>query len=198
MRLFIAIPIPPAVSAALAGLLRRWEGLIPGVRGVRSDQFHVTLRFLGDVPAGDLPRVRDAFRRAVAGARSFELEPAGAGAFPDARAPRVLWVGIGRGRAPLEALARRLEDVFAAEGLAAEERGFHPHITLGRLKRPAVPSGPDPVGPAAAEAFPAFVATEAVLFRSELSPAGPEYIPVERCPFDPAGLAPSDEGREAP
>lgn len=132
LRLFVSIPFPSAVRERLhraSAPLRR----VDGVRGVRAEQLHLTLRFLGDVARERLSAIAAGLERAAAGVPPFPLLLAGAGAFPAPERPRVLWIGA----EPAPALGRlhaAVEDALGAAGFPPEDRPFHPHVTVGRFR----------------------------------------------------------------
>ena len=128
--------MPEDVERAMGAAAQRIrDARIEGLRAVRPEGIHLTLKFLGDVPESRVDEIWCAVSEAVAGQRRFEVSTGDFGAFPNARRPQVLWVGIG-GR--LEPLIRLQEDVDAALGglgFPAETRSFYPHLTLARLDR---------------------------------------------------------------
>lgn len=133
-RLFIAIRPPEPVRDLL---LDAMDG-VPGLRWLDDQQLHLTLRFVGEVerPVAEdlavaLGRVR--FER-------FTIRIAGVGRF-DHHRKGVLWAG-GEPRAPLAALAAKVERVCVNVGLPPERRAFHPHITLARWSRGAASLDP--------------------------------------------------------
>jgi 2'-5' RNA ligase len=133
MRLFVAVNLPEEVRHAAwvaAGALRTTH--FP-IRWVAQDALHVTLKFLGEVPAEREEEIVAALHRAAAGARPFTLMVTGFGAFPSVARPRVVWIGCERAPA-LELLQHRVEQEMAQIGFPLEGRPFHPHITLGRVK----------------------------------------------------------------
>ncbi len=134
LRAFVAIPVPRQVQEGLATALDRIRDSVPrkSVRWVQPENIHLTLRFFGDVLASDVAPMQRALREAVRGVEPFILRLAEPGCFPDARSPRVLWVGLG---GDLERLARLQAQVIEATQVwgPLEERGFHPHLTLGRV-----------------------------------------------------------------
>ena len=151
-RLFIAIDLPEQVKEAVAGI----AGDLPGARRVPREQIHLTLRFIGEVDEGMFLAIKGLLS-AVRSA-PFSLTLKGVGHFPPGRHPRVLWVGMEESE-PLRELRKMVELALIGAGVAAEERGFSPHITIARLKetpptrvavleekhRPFV-AGPFPVG----------------------------------------------------
>ena len=126
-RLFVAIDMPEEVAADLEA---RCHGL-QGARWTRPGQFHLTLRFLGDVDPGGTAALHDALRQVRV--EPFELALQGLGVFPPGGVPRVLWAGTGR-EPTLLALAEAVERAVRNAGLPAENRKFQAHVTLGRLK----------------------------------------------------------------
>lgn len=129
-RVFVAAPLPPEVRFALGD--RVAEMPIPG-RVAPAENWHVTLRFLDTIDRvtyerflSELERVREEF--------SFPASLHGFGAFPNPRRATVFWAGIGRGAGDLALLNELAEDAAIASGLLPEERPFHPHLTLARIR----------------------------------------------------------------
>ena len=126
-RLFIAIDLPEQVKEAVAAI----AGDLPGARRVPREQIHLTLRFIGEVDEGMFLAIKGVLS-AVRSA-PFSLTLKGVGHFPPGRHPRVLWVGMEESE-PLRELQKMVELALIGAGVAAEERGFSPHITIARLK----------------------------------------------------------------
>lgn len=129
-RLFIALDLPEEVSTALDRLC---EGL-PGVRWADSEQFHLTLRFIGEVGQGVFYEIGEELARVSH--PPFELALKGLGQFPPRGAPHTLWVGVDDPGGALATLRRRIERVLADIGIEPERRKFTPHVTLGRFRSP--------------------------------------------------------------
>jgi 2'-5' RNA ligase len=179
IRAFIALPLPAEAKAATAVAQRELKSALRGgwLRWTPPEQIHLTLRFLGDIPAGDVPALAEALRRACAGCAPFDLHAGGLGVFPDARRPRVLWLGLGGQLDALRELQARIERETAAWG-EPEDREFHAHLTLARLKN-APPAAARQVAQSLAQAkatnLAAWRADHLELMRSELSPAGARH-----------------------
>ena len=206
IRAFFAIELGESArraAAELARWLREGRGG-DGVRWVRPEALHVTLRFLGDIDPARAAPLASRARLETAALRPFVLRLGPAELFPTPRRPRVVALGL-EPAAPLEELAGAIERAVVAEGFAPEERGFRAHLTLGRVKttgprqakraarRGRAESGPpqDRRLPSVTSApLPAeeFAVEEVVLFRSELSPAGSHYTPLERIPLAGAAI----------
>jgi 2'-5' RNA ligase len=185
VRAFFAWELPDGAKAALGALARELASRPDGhaVRWVRSESYHVTLRFLGNVATERLPELVAAVRGALAGAKPFELALGAPHAFPSARQPRVVVVTL-EPEAELAALAARLEAGVVAAGLPAERRRFRAHLTLGRVRSRRLP----PLD-GATVTLGALPVAEVVLFQSELGREGSRYTPLARLPLAPAAAA---------
>jgi 2'-5' RNA ligase len=147
-----------------------------GVRWVAPESYHLTLRFLGNVAAGEIPPLAERAQDALAGCAAFALTLGAPRAFPTPKRPRVV-VLAAEPELELGELAARLEKVAVAHGVSPEERAFHPHLTLGRVRSRRMPelAAPAPEG--------AQPVREVVLFRSDLGRAGVHYTPLATLPL---------------
>jgi 2'-5' RNA ligase len=154
------------------------------LRWVAGDALHLTLRFLGEITEQAVGRVAAAAGNAAASTPPFSITLAGLGGFPSLREPRVLWIGVADGGAPLDALARTLEGELVAGGFPPEARPFHPHLTLARARSVGAP--PDLRRCTAGLAWPTGAAIGVqhvdaiVVVESTLGTAGPTYREVSR------------------
>jgi len=137
-RLFIAVPVADEVRTAVDELMEEVAGgpiaeRRPGQpRWVRVDDLHLTLRFLGATPDERKAEIAAALATAAAETAPFRVVLSGGGAFPNASAPRVLWIGIAEGSDGLAGLVRHLNGTLVPLGWPAETRPFTPHLTLAR------------------------------------------------------------------
>ena len=185
VRTFVAIEIPPVAQAVLAAAqeaLRTVRGTQEGVKWVRPEIVHITLKFLGNVPASRIEAVGDAVARACAGVPAFSLYLSGAGAYPNTRRPRVVWVGLKGKLDVLAHLQAMVERELADEGFPPEERKFSAHLTLGRVRRNADREAVRALGEAVAglrikDSEP-FLVEAVQVMRSDLRPSGPIYTPL--------------------
>lgn len=182
LRLFIAVPIPGPVKQALAEAQQTIGRANPHVRLPALPGIHLTLKFLGDTPEQRIADIRRAMETAAATVTApIHLAVRDVGAFPDRRAPRVLWAGIEGDIKPLGLLMRRLDKEMAALGFIQEKRGFNPHLTLGRLKQPKMLGALNKAyEKLAGREFGEFTAEALVLYHSELQPGGAVYTSIER------------------
>lgn len=131
MRLFYAAAADEEVKAAAAAVVARLRRAPGEYRWVDPRDMHVTFRFLGVTEESELPEVEARMRRAAAQSAPFDAVFGGVGAFESLEDPRVVWIGLDEGAAPMEKIA----DLLGRD----EERPFSPHLTLGRRKREPVP-----------------------------------------------------------
>jgi len=126
-RLFAAVALPRRICQALSFL----NGGVPGAHWAGEDQFHITLRFVGEVDGPTASDVADAL--ADIGGAPFTLGVRGVGHFDKGRTPTVLWAGV-ENAAPLFRLHEKIDRAMVRLGLPADPRKYHPHVTLARLK----------------------------------------------------------------
>src|ERR671938_2153776 len=127
LRLFVGIPLSPELHLRLSLLC---NGL-PGAKWVEPGNFHVTLRFIGEVDEGRAADIDEAL--AEIRAPRFELAVAGVGIFGTAAKARMLWAGVEKNPALLH-LHDKVESALMRLGLEPEERRYTPHVTLARIK----------------------------------------------------------------
>jgi 2'-5' RNA ligase len=178
LRLFVAIDPPDAVRDALGALARP----IRGVAWTSPEQFHLTLRFIGDTPASRLPEIERAL--AAVEVESFTLPVECAGSFPPDRPARVLWVGTGGGHPRLFQLRQKIDDGLLALGLPLDVRTFQPHFTLARCGRETPPAESARfVRNHAQFQAPVFRVDAFTLYRSDLRPHGAVHTPLLHVPL---------------
>jgi 2'-5' RNA ligase len=179
-RLFIAVPLTDAATASVAAVvesIRAGEPEGRGVRWVRLDGLHLTLRFLGPTPEPRVPDLAAAVASVARDAEPFTITIRGAGAFPPTGRPRTIWLDIRDGVEALEGLAASLDDRLAGAGWERERRPFRAHLTLARAD--GVRTGPATV--AALTAAAADLAIESridrmVLFESITGSGRARYV----------------------
>jgi 2'-5' RNA ligase len=131
MRIFVALNLPKKERTRIHRASARLREETLPVRWIEPDNYHVTLKFLGEVRQEHLPEVQEIVRRVAESTLPFELALGGFGAFPTVRRPRVVWLGV-EASAELRCLKQDLEWGLADVGFEPETRAFHPHLTLGR------------------------------------------------------------------
>ena len=128
LRLFVGIEFPPELRLRLSLL----QSGVAAAKWVDPGNFHLTLRFIGEVDEGTAADVDEALLRLKA--RRFSLQLAGVGVFGGDK-PRQLWVGVEREPA-LATLQSKIEQALIRARLPPEPRKFTPHVTLARLRTP--------------------------------------------------------------
>ncbi len=174
-RLFVAVPVPADLRAALVAHLDANGGAAMPGRHVVPANWHITLRFVGS----SSPDRRD---RLVAhldehlGGGPFLLRFGGLGAFPRPARATVAWLAVTTGAERLAELAAVAEEAARAAGFAAEERPFHAHLTLSRIRPPHDMT-------ALVDSFPSFPGRldvdRVTLFESVLGRGPAVYVPLE-------------------
>jgi 2'-5' RNA ligase len=185
IRTFVAVEITAAVRARAAELIQALRASPAEVKWVEPENLHLTLKFLDEVPVGEISRVCEAVAAGANRLRPFELEVHGAGAFPNAGRPRTIWLGSREGSEPMVALHREVEGALGKLGFRKEHRRFQPHLTIGRVRRggPAVAELGNLVWRHAEFAAGRLTVQEVVVFSSQLDRAGPIYEALGRAPL---------------
>jgi 2'-5' RNA ligase len=174
LRTFVAIELVDPARAAVADYLATLRPT-PGVAWSQPENLHLTLKFLGNVPTATLPVLTERLADATASQGPFAISVAGVGAFPNLARPRVLWVGCKA--TPLPTLAAAVDAACVRAGFAAEDRAFHPHVTLGRVRERTRMRFPFLASDGARD-FGASTASAIVLFASKLGSGGARYTPL--------------------
>ncbi|HTJ00003.1 MAG TPA: RNA 2',3'-cyclic phosphodiesterase [Dongiaceae bacterium] len=187
LRLFLAVALPDAIRAEL----RRAQSQLrrdapPGAwRWTRPEQFHVTVKFLGDIPPEQLGWLEAAVTVVCAGFPALTLTAQGIGYFPSPAKPRVIWAGATDAGNQLAELHRQLDTALRPLNPAAPPEKFRGHITLGRIK-PGFHGRWEKMRERASrlqeQHFGTWHATAVDLMRSELTAEGTRHILVHRHP----------------
>jgi len=191
VRTFVAVPLEQELCRRLgqvvAGLQARLEGWLGPVRWVAPEQYHITLRFLGELSQRQVQEVAAALQRACGEEGPFWMSLTGLGVFPERGPVRVLWAGVDpQSGWRLSRLAGRLEQELQQAGFPPADAPFVPHLTRGRVKAPRA---------RLAGGLAQYLAEvqlgqlgrcpvqAAVVMGSELRPSGPRYWELHRCPL---------------
>ncbi len=189
MRLFLGLWPSPAALDALVRASEQLRRAAPhrSLRSIPPDQIHLTLRFLGEIPDAEAPRLAESLHHALAGHHAPLLQLGRPGAFPSVARPRVIWVGLGSVPPQLLNIHQALAAALAAwPWVQPEDHPFHPHFTLARLNpvpnaalrslREALERGTTP----AAEPW---VSPGVRLVRSRLDSSGATYETLDSIPL---------------
>ena len=184
MRTFFALNVPDRLRGGLKDLLSDLDRP-DGFKPVEPDNYHITLRFLGDVSRRLLDELDSGIHRTLPATGPLSLTLNGPGAFPNLSHPRVLWAGVDHPEGLLT-VQSSLEELCVDRGLEPEQREYHAHVTLGRIK--SNPSGASEavarwVRDHQARTIGEFQADEVLLIESELGDEGPTYSTLWRWPL---------------
>jgi len=187
LRLFIATDLDAAAREEIAALqwrLTRRAGDVSSPKWTKPEQMHLTLVFVGDADELLSAKLIVAMQKRPTQA-AFDLTFGRVGMFPPRGAPRVLWLGVGAGAAPLTVLQREIAARVEALGIALEPRPFHPHLTLARWRdsRPSDRRAFDELSDT--DAVASVRVDHATLYRSQPSAGGSIYTPVARVNLQP-------------
>ena len=190
MRAFLAIELDSETRSALETFQRKLHELLPPIKWVRPQSWHLTVKFLGEIEENQLDPIQRTVEKAVSHCPSFSLHIEGFGGFPHLRVPRVLWAGVSGQVDDLHLLALQVDEALSTLGFPLESKPFRAHLTLARIKDRA-----REVGVALAKLdvlenvhfFGNLMVERVCCFKSELTPTGAFYqrlweVPLSRSP----------------
>ena len=188
-RVFVALTAPEPVRGQVEKAQAELRACVPQARvtWTRREQFHLTLKFLGNVEGERVGGLVEAVRGAAGGFAPLRLRAEGVGCFPDLRSPRVVWLGVRDLEEALPRLQRAIE--AASAGFTAQERPerFSGHLTLGRIKsigRPEAESLARRAKAMAERFFGQWTADRVEIIRSVLSSEGARHTVLATVPLD--------------
>ena len=187
-RVFIAISLPDHVKDEIERALEQLRSALPGkcIRWAKREQWHLTLKFLGNVESRRLETLTASIRDACAAFRVLQLRAGQIGFFPDARRPRVVWTRVRDGRNRLPSLQRAVETAAAGFTSEAPEPKFTGHVTLGRcrlIKRSQTEMLSMLVKAMEDRVLGEWTADRLDIIRSQLSPSGSRYTTLASLPL---------------
>ena len=178
MRTFIAVEVPAPVRDTISRQVDHFKRMNLPVRWVACRNLHITLKFLGEINESTRQEMLPILTESVSHHHPFTMTLKDIGCFPHPRRARVLWIGVERGADEVTEFAQEVEEALTQCGFPREKR-FHPHLTIGRVKKPcsveAILSQETLAEPFRVDAL--------VLFKSTLTPQGAVYEALERFPF---------------
>jgi 2'-5' RNA ligase len=136
IRTFVAVAISKETKRRIERYLRPVvEGSDRSIRWTPAERWHVTLAFLGDVDTSQVIDVCRSASQIAEDVAPFEWRVKPLGAFPNARNPRVVWLGVDDLEQRMMKLHEALAAAYRGLGLLADDRPFRPHVTVGRSVR---------------------------------------------------------------
>ncbi len=181
LRTFIGIFPPPEIQKTIAAIQSAFKGDSSFVRWESQNKFHITVKFLGDVDEKQLGQLQALLDAAAETIPPFEITLLSVGCFPSVHSPKIVWIGSPSDEnIDLVRCFGAVEEACAEVGFKKDEREFHPHITLGRVKglrpRRGKISG-NLIKTIENTTFEPlkFPCTELLVMKSDLSPVGSTY-----------------------
>ena len=176
LRSFLAVELPGTIRKKIGEVQKDLKSSGADVRWVSPENIHLTLKFFGNVEESLIENIVKSIEGPVQDTPSFFLKVQGMGAFPNLKNPRVVWMGLQEGRERVIYIQQQLERVFEKMGFQPEDRPFHPHLTLGRVKsnrgKNELVRGMEGYRE---EELGNFQVEKIILFKSDLKPMGPIY-----------------------
>jgi len=133
IRCFIAVPTPIPIIERITALMTDLRSVPSDVKWEHTEKLHITLKFLGSMEESYLELLENELKEKVQVISQFDYKYEGIGAFPNLHLPRVYWVGTSDNRALIQ-LNESVEQVTRSFSVASDDRPFHPHVTIGRVK----------------------------------------------------------------
>jgi 2'-5' RNA ligase len=178
MRTFLAVEVPENIRRVICDFVQIVAKKEVPIKWVKLDNMHITLKFLGEIDENKRADITPVITEVSRQHSPFTVEMEDLGCFPHARNPRVIWLGMKHGGEELSVIAADLEKELTRFGFK-EEKIFHPHLTIGRMKKfcrveeiLAQTISTEP-----------FTVASLVLFKSVLKPEGPIYTALDYFPF---------------
>lgn len=182
IRAFIAIELTTFIREAIERYFQdhlKFELPSDIVRWIPVKNIHLTLHFLGDINEEQVDAVVNIVKQVAKGTSAFDLDVRGVGCFPRPQRPRVIWLGLEQRGEQLMHLHAELKTLLSGIRMPTESRPFHPHLTLGRVKKSAKPNQ---IATLAQQLdlikqpeLGVFYVSTVHLIRSDLRPHGAEY-----------------------
>jgi 2'-5' RNA ligase len=179
IRSFLAIELPNPILKKIEEVQGDLRSTRADVRWVNPEKIHLTLKFFGNIEESRIDLILKSIEEPVRNTLPFSLRVLGVGAFPNLKNPRVVWMGLVDGKDVLTSFQKQIENQLGKIGFQSEDRPFHPHLTLGRMKSSR--GKEDLVGRMEKhkeEEFGDLPVERVVLFKSDLRPTGPIYTPL--------------------
>ncbi|MFC1595974.1 RNA 2',3'-cyclic phosphodiesterase [Candidatus Margulisiibacteriota bacterium] len=181
MRLFLAITLTEDIKKKITIFQDLLRSPFLTANWVHHDNFHITMKFLGNVSGNVLVRLEEELQRFALQQEPFKLSVSEIGVFPNLVVPRVLWAGTRSEK--LAELADGLDSILAPLGFEEKKRDFVGHITLARIKRGRIKTSW--LEERTTHFFlPELRVKKITLYQSTLTPQGPVYKVVKHFRFN--------------
>ena len=184
MRAFIGIGLSDEAKAALTQSQQELATSHADVKWVQPEQLHVTLKFLDEISDAQRQQMEASLTTIAQQTSAFTMGLQAIGAFPSVSDPRIIWVGVGEGKASVVRLAEAIEQGARVLGLKREERPYSAHVTIGRVRSGRnLQSLTQQLKEAHWQAPVVWQATSLTFYQSLLGSGGPTYSVLEEIPL---------------
>ncbi|MDI6735305.1 MAG: RNA 2',3'-cyclic phosphodiesterase [bacterium] len=136
IRTFISITMTNEIKTTLSKMQTELKKAEADVKWVAPQGMHLTLKFLGNIMIGQLESVCQMVLEATSNFNHFQLSLSSVGGFPNLSNPKIIWVGVDKGKEECIQLSKQIDDNLNRLGFPVETKEFFPHLTLGRVKSP--------------------------------------------------------------
>jgi len=180
IRSFLAIELPKTILKKIEEVQGDLKSTHADVRWVNPEKIHLTIKFFGNIEESRIDPIFKAIEEPIQNTQPFSLRVRGVGAFPQMKNPRVIWMGLMDGKEIFTLFQKQIETQLEKIGFQPEDRPFHPHLTLGRMKSSR---GKEELVERMEKyregEFGTFQVERLVLFKSDLRPTGPIHTPLK-------------------
>ncbi len=186
IRVFLAIELSLHVQEQLAHLQQQLRNILSPINWVRPESIHLTLKFLGYVEPSTVSQLLSVLEPVGKKQEVFSIDVHGLGVFPHVKHPRILWVGLAGNTQALQELVLEIEAALESRGFPPEEKSYHPHLTLARIKRENATVGSALLKSGALESdqhLGMLTIDRFTLFQSDLGSSGAKYTSLWTVPF---------------
>ncbi len=177
IRSFLAFELPLEIETVVTRVSDELKKSSLDAKWVKPGNIHLTVVFMGNVEVNEIPVIKEKIGEACLKYDAFDISLKGLGCFPHMRKPRVVWIGLDGDLERMSYFRDVLQECLVPFGIEEEKRGFKPHLTLGRFRKPRRASSEELELLSRYEdvTSPTCSLTELGLFKSELKPGGARY-----------------------
>ena len=178
IRAFLAVELSCDIRQNVSSFQQQLKETLPPLNLVRPESIHLTLKFLGFVEPSCIPQLLSVLKPIGDKTDKFSLDVQGVGVFPNIQRPRVIWAGVSGQTQSLQRLVLKVSAALEPLGFPLEEKAYHPHLTLARIKRENVTVGSALLEKGVLESdchLGTLTVDRFILFQSDLNPSGACY-----------------------
>ncbi len=186
IRIFLAVELSSNIREKLSSLQQQLKKMLPPINWVRPESIHLTLKFLGYVEPSLVSQLLSVLEPIGKKQTIFSIHVQGLGVFPQVKHPRIFWVGLTGDTEALKNFVLEIEAVLEPLGFPPEEKSYHPHLTLARIKRENAKVGSAFIQTRALECaqhLGTVIVDRFTLFQSDLDSSGARYSSLWTVPF---------------